>query len=313
MTRVLRWVTITSVTDDESLAPRKFGASPSPIRRELLSLLVCPEDHAPLEGWDGLTAEGHLLCTGCGRAYPVREGVPNLLPEALRNADEAAKNLKDVSEAAEKRREMAARDAQVVDYDRMVGLKLFTHVEVPLTLRYLSVEPEHRMLEGGCGTGRMTAAFARVCRALLCVDFSAESIRVARTKMTPDIVDRVLFIQADLSRLPLSTEAFDRVGSFGVYEHIPTVEARDRALAEMSRVLKARIQGGRMAISAYRWGAPVTWMAEREGHHDGGIYFRRFTLAEFRDLLSPYLSVGDATEALLYYHLVWGRKHPPAA
>ena len=83
---------------------------------------------------------------------------------------------------------------------------------------------------------------------------SAESIRVARTKLTPDLAEKTLFIQADLSRLPLRTEAFDRVGSFGVYEHIPTEDARARALREMTRVLRSREAGGRFAFSAYRLG-----------------------------------------------------------
>ena len=310
MTPNRHYVTIESVTDDETLAPHKFGASPSPIRQELLSLLVCPEDHAALEGWDGLAEEALLICTECGRTYPVEDGIPNLLPEALRAAEHSGADPEDTSEAAEKRREMAARDAQVVDYDKMVGLKVFTTVELPLTLRYLAPEPDHLLLEGGCGTGRMTPTFARVCRGLLCVDFSGESIRVAKSKITADVADKVLFVQADLSKLPLRSQAFDRVGSFGVFEHIPTVEARDRAIADMARVLKDRTYGGRLAISAYRWGPPLTWMSEREGHHGGGIYFRRFTMAEFKEILSPHLVLGDSTEALLYYHLVWGRKRP---
>jgi hypothetical protein len=49
-------------------------------------------------------------------------------------------------------------------------------------------------------------------------------------------------------------------------------------------------------------------MSEREGHHDGGIYFRRFTMPELKELISAHIEVRGATESLLYYHLVWGRK-----
>jgi ubiquinone/menaquinone biosynthesis C-methylase UbiE len=164
------------------------------------------------------------------------------------------------------------------------------------------------MLEGGCGTGRMTTAFAARVRGLLCVDFSFESLRVARKKLPPDLRDKVLFVQADLSQLPLRPAAFDRVGSFGVYEHIPTPSARERALAEMARVVKPRTQGGRFALSAYRWGPPQSWMSEREGHHDGGIYFIRYTMAELKEQVASFFEVRQSTEALLYYHLLWGRK-----
>jgi SAM-dependent methyltransferase len=81
---------------------------------------------------------------------------------------------------------MAARDAQAGDYDRMLGLKLFSVPEIPLTLRYLAPEPDHLMLEAGCGTGRMTAAFARRVRGLVCVDFSLRSLMAARAKLPPN-------------------------------------------------------------------------------------------------------------------------------
>jgi ubiquinone/menaquinone biosynthesis C-methylase UbiE len=155
----------------------------------------------------------------------------------------------------------------------------------------------------------MTAAFAEAARGLVCVDFSEESIRVAKSKLSPELAAKTIFLQADLSQLPLCTEGFDRVGSFGVYEHIPTEDARARAVAELSRVLKSRTHGGRMALSAYRWGLPQSLFSEREGHHDGGIYFKRFTMAELLSHLKPHLEIGQSTESLLYYHLVWGRKH----
>lgn len=48
-----------------------------PIDPQLLELLACPIDHARLE--DRTTS---LRCTNCGRAYPIRDGIPVLLPEA---------------------------------------------------------------------------------------------------------------------------------------------------------------------------------------------------------------------------------------
>lgn len=46
------------------------------VPRELLEILVCPVDKAKvnLQG-------DRLVCEQCGRAYPVREGIPIMLEE----------------------------------------------------------------------------------------------------------------------------------------------------------------------------------------------------------------------------------------
>lgn len=275
-----------------------------PLRRELLALLACPEDKGALTGWDGVLEDGALTCALCGRTYPVIDRLPRLLPDSLRAIGPDA-----AGEFGEKRREMAARDAQVGRYDRNLGLRLFSLPEIPLTLRYLSLEPDMLLLEGGCGTGRMTAAFAARVRGMVCVDFSAQSLQAARAKLSPEGAARVLFLQADLSRLPLAGDAFDRVGSFQVLEHIPTPDARRRAVAELARVVKPRTHGGRLALSAYRWGPPLSWGGAKEGHHDGGIYFYRATWDELSALIAPHLIIRQRTGALLYHYLLWGRKH----
>ncbi|HEX6494486.1 MAG TPA: Trm112 family protein [Acidobacteriaceae bacterium] len=46
----------------------------------LLHLLVCPVCHAALTSPDRDT----ILCTGCGRHYPIRDGLPVLLSDAAR-------------------------------------------------------------------------------------------------------------------------------------------------------------------------------------------------------------------------------------
>lgn len=280
-------------------------ASSATLRRELLRLLTCPDDHGPLTGWDGAVASATLSCADCGRTFPVSDGLPRLFPADL----EAGSDVAETGEATEKRREMTARDAQAGAYDRMLGLKLFSIPEIPLTLRYLALEPDHLMLEAGCGTGRMTPAFAARVRGLVCVDFSLESLKAARAKLPADLAAKTLFVQADVSHLPLVAGAFDRVGSLQVLEHLPTAGTRAQAIAEFGRVLKGRRAGGRFALSAYRWGPPVSWLSAKQGHHDGGIPFFRSTWPEMADLLRPHFAVKQHTGALLYHFLVWGRKH----
>ncbi|MDP9265252.1 MAG: Trm112 family protein [Chloroflexota bacterium] len=45
-----------------------------PVARELLEILACPVDHAHL------TEQGdRLVCSSCGRRYPVRDDIPVML------------------------------------------------------------------------------------------------------------------------------------------------------------------------------------------------------------------------------------------
>ncbi len=52
---------------------------------KLLEILVCPVTRGPLE-YD--RTKGELISKGAGLAYPVREGVPVMLPEEARQIDD---------------------------------------------------------------------------------------------------------------------------------------------------------------------------------------------------------------------------------
>jgi len=50
----------------------------------LLEILVCPVTHTPLI-WD--RAKGELVSKAAKLAYPIRDGVPIMLPEEARELD----------------------------------------------------------------------------------------------------------------------------------------------------------------------------------------------------------------------------------
>lgn len=64
------------------------------MRRKLLDILACPIDkHHPLELMefnvrDDTVVDGVLLCSECGRYYPIVEEIPIMLPDALRSKKE---------------------------------------------------------------------------------------------------------------------------------------------------------------------------------------------------------------------------------
>ena len=64
---------------DEPLAPLDVEVDP-----RLLEILVCPVTHGPLE-YD--REKGELISRGAKLAYPIRDGVPIMLPEEARELD----------------------------------------------------------------------------------------------------------------------------------------------------------------------------------------------------------------------------------
>ena len=58
---------------------------PAPIDSRLLEILVCPLTKGPLE-YD--RAAGELISRKAGLAYPIRDGIPIMLPEEARKLDE---------------------------------------------------------------------------------------------------------------------------------------------------------------------------------------------------------------------------------
>jgi uncharacterized protein YbaR (Trm112 family) len=63
---------------------RPEGAGAPPVDPRLLEILVCPLTRGPLE-YD--RAAGELVSRAAGLAYPIRDGIPIMLPEEARALD----------------------------------------------------------------------------------------------------------------------------------------------------------------------------------------------------------------------------------
>ena len=254
-----------------------------------LPWLASPETGGPLT-LTALRCEGEEVLTGelkdeAGHIYPIEEGIPRLLPRSLLDAQKS---------------EIAARDAQVEDYDRMAFLNWFGKFEIPLTRRTLGTLLTDRLLEEGCGTGRMSRILAGSVHQMAAVDFSFESLRVNRKKLLSKGISHVHLAQADLCRLPFADGIFDRVVSCQVLEHVPGPEARAAAISSLARVLKP---SGVLVLSAYKHSLLTRAFGEKEGMHDGGIPFFRFTKSEMRETLAANFRVHRITGALVYLYL----------
>lgn len=64
------------------------------MKESLLEILCCPMDKHELEltvetTEDDEILEGTLTCVECGEAYPIEDGIPNMLPPDMREESPA--------------------------------------------------------------------------------------------------------------------------------------------------------------------------------------------------------------------------------
>ena len=105
------------------------------------------------------------------------------------------------------------------------------------------VRLEGRVLDMGCGGGGMPLSFAEEATAVVAIDL-VDRFRDAGTRLAAEKgLANLAFLQADGTRLPFATGAFDAVLSHAVIEHVADADAY---LAQARRVLKP---GGWMYLS----------------------------------------------------------------
>lgn len=109
------------------------------------------------------------------------------------------------------------------------------------------VEPG-RLIDLGCGAGRLSLRFARRGFSVMAIDLSRPMLEVVGTKARREGV-RLDRAEANLCRLGVRDAQFDyAISMFSTLGMIRGASARRRALAEAYRVLKP---GGRLALHAH--------------------------------------------------------------
>ena len=155
---------------------------------------------------------------------------------------------------------------------------------VPQILEGIPTKPEWKVLEIGCGVGRLIkylrAKFARVDG----VDISENMIQFARQYLADGKQNGEVYVNNgyDLQQLP--DENYDFVFSTIVFQHIRSISIVKNYLGEIFRVLK---MGGYFRIQVHDYSAESLGKFDEEGAKDQQYYFsgNAYTEEQLKDLL----------------------------
>ncbi|MBI4423312.1 MAG: methyltransferase domain-containing protein [Elusimicrobia bacterium] len=209
------------------------------MRESLLPLLACPDCGGDLGLRPERSAEpgawiaaGKLSCGGCGRDFPIAQGIPRLYPKG---SLEAAVQRTQKSFAWEWLRYPGS-----MPEDRPTFLEETQLPESEWTGKLT--------LDAGCGMGR----YARVARSLgarlVAFDLSDSIVRlVQQAAEDPDLH----LVQGDLLHPPFKPAVFDVAYSQGVLHH---TRSTSEAFARVAALVKP---GGCASIWVY--GRPSSW------------------------------------------------------
>jgi demethylmenaquinone methyltransferase/2-methoxy-6-polyprenyl-1,4-benzoquinol methylase len=132
-----------------------------------------------------------------------------------------------------------AREGDLAEFDADEQRRLDAFLEL------WRIEPGDRILEPGCGTGRLTRVLSEAVGSggrVLAMDISEEMVDRARERGLPDCVDVSL---GSVLRVPSGDGSFDKVLCLNVFPHFSD---RVAALREFARVLR---DGGDLWINHF--------------------------------------------------------------
>ncbi|HUG34775.1 MAG TPA: class I SAM-dependent methyltransferase [Anaerolineales bacterium] len=81
--------------------------------------------------------------------------------------------------------------------------------EIKFLTQFADFSASYRVLEIGCGDGRLTWRYAREVRRVVGVEIEQDDLRLAIIDRPSDLENKVIFTNVDSIYLPFSKETFD--------------------------------------------------------------------------------------------------------
>jgi SAM-dependent methyltransferase len=248
--------------------------------KKLIEALLCQKDNSPIEieniesGDDNVIFSGSLKCSSCNQSYQIKNGILNFLSSQA--------DLPDVMKD-----EIEARNKEAGIYDERLSVRY--HKEVPSTLKTIGDLEGKKVIEYGCGTGRLTKYLADECGLILANDFSLESLFILGQKLAGK--KNVGLILADSVQLKTREKYFDIACSFQFLEHVPTSGQRANFINNTYDTLT---NDGISVSTVYHFDLRRQKNKQSiEGMHNSGIFFHYFTSPEIETEFKKYFAKVD--------------------
>ena len=242
------------------------------MKRELLGYLACPQcwgafELAPLAGQGSETEAGFLTCRDCRRLYPIIDGVPRLVPDAvidhypfceqhrheippeIWNHNFTPENLAAARRMLRHQKRTQASFSMEWGFqgggERTWGYAPEERLQHILQ-RSLEMSPADChgkiILDAGCGNGLLTGLLGEHFATAIGVDLGSSVLEAHRRNTRPN----VHFVQGDLMHPPLRPTCIDVLISLGVLHHTPNTELAFSCLTPLVA------PGGRVYVWLYK-------------------------------------------------------------
>jgi SAM-dependent methyltransferase len=175
-------------------------------------------------------------------------------------------------------RAAAAAATSLAWYRSAHGLR--SEIEIHTVLHWLRPRADMRVLDVGCGAGRVTIAIAPRVGSVTAVDISSASVEALRRYVAQHGLTNVAASVSDMNALDVPPGHYDRALAVQSLQHVPGKALRRDAVGRVFRALRP---GGCFVTVNYRWGGMIA--ADKEGTHGDGRYRFAFAPTEIARLL----------------------------
>jgi SAM-dependent methyltransferase len=191
-----------------------------------VDILCCPN---PKCGGGLQFAKGGLICTVCGRAYPVEAGIPLLFW-----ANDWGGATEDVTE----RIKAFYEEVPFPDYDEFDSIEsLREKARTGVFARLLDEQVPFgaRVIECGCGTGQLTNFLSFGGRVAIGTDICLNSLKMAHEFRDKNGLETAFFLQMNLFQPCFRPDSFDLVISNGVLHHTSDPRLGFKSIARLAK------------------------------------------------------------------------------